>query len=135
MNHTVIDPIHDVPAGEATGVVGRLLRWRAEARGLDETQMEALLHLHGAPAARLTVHELGEHLGPGADLIAVVSALLAEGLVAPAGQPSCELVLSVKGKRLAGQVVSEVWVLLSHTLRPSGLTPARFIARLRKELT
>lgn len=139
MSHRLIDPITEVlrlqaadrpgdaPALAAGSGVGRLLRRRAEARGLDESQMEALLHLRAAHTAGLTADALGGNLGPGCNLVDVVSGLLAEGLVESAGQSAGELGLSAKGRRIADQVLSEVWVLLAHTLRPLGLTPAQFV--------
>lgn len=124
-------PAH-TPAVEAGGVVGRLLRRRAVARGLDESQFEALLQLRAARGARLTVAELGGSLGQGPGLVEVVSGLLAEGLMESAGHGARELGLSEKGRRLADQVVAEVWVLLAHALRPAGLTPAQLIARFER---
>jgi hypothetical protein len=146
MGHVLIDPIADALRAQAAdravdargrdanAVVGRLLRRRAEARGLDALQLEALLHLRAAHTPRLSLHELGRNLGPGSGVAAVVSALLREGLVEPAASAAGEVGLSAGGRQLADQVLAELGVLLAYALGPVGLTPAQFAVRVRKEL-
>jgi hypothetical protein len=145
MSHVLIDPIADAlrlwaadrpgdGAGlDAGGVVGRLLRRRAEASGLDALQMDALLQLRAAHAPQLPVHELGGTLGPGVDVVTVASGLVRAGLVESVGPT--EVGLSASGRRLADQILSELGVLLAYALGPVGLTPAQFAARVRKERT